>query len=67
MLSNYFNLCPCLCIGKETKTKIQKEEELLRKGEVEQEKEIIICDSKKKKKKKKKMEAKRAGDRKRTM
>lgn len=28
---------------------IQKEEELLRKGEVEQEKEIDICDSKKKK------------------
>lgn len=42
MLSNYFNLCPCLCIGKETKTMIQKEEELLRKGEVEQEKEIDV-------------------------
>lgn len=41
---------------------IQKEEELLRKGEVEQEKEIDIFESKEKEN-----GGKRAGDRKRTM
>lgn len=44
----FLNLCPCLCIGNETKTTIQMEEELLRRGEVEKEKEIDTCDSKEK-------------------
>lgn len=43
---NFLNLCPCLCIGNETKTMIQKGEELLRRVEVEKEKEIDTCESK---------------------
>lgn len=58
----FFNLYPSLCIANETKTMIQKEEELLRKGEVEKEKEIDIYDSKEKEN-----GGKRAGARKRTM
>lgn len=61
---NFLNLCPCLCIGNETKTMIQKgEEELLRRVEVEKEKEIDTCESKEEENKRRE----RAGARKRTM